>query len=210
MYFLQAGRDSIGSFNSGRSLSSNRRDSMSPVSSRKSLNGSPFQSRGLLKGSPASSRAVASPSSRASPGFGAAGMSPRACLSRMHDCSMGQLHDAYSLLCRKVTYIHCHVVARVQRTEHTLCAHGPIRDYGLVCTHTVSRSVNTKPCMQSMPCSTMPVTEWPVQPDAICRYWVLVRIAALSTLRSSKLSCAAGHLCCITACKLYSRFRLNP
>ena len=102
---MQAGRDSTGSFNSGRSVSSNRRDSMSPVSSRKSLTGSPFQSRGLLKGSPASSRAMASPSSRGSPGFGAAGMSPgasRAGLARMHDCSMGQLHDAYSVLCRKV------------------------------------------------------------------------------------------------------------
>ena len=102
---VQAGRDSIGSYNS-RSLSSNRRDSMSPVSSRKSLSGSPFQSRGLLKGSPASARAVASPSSRGSPGFGAAGMSPRAGVGRMHDCSMGQLHDAYSLLCRKVTLAH--------------------------------------------------------------------------------------------------------
>ena len=102
---MQAGRDSLGSFNSGRSISSNRRDSMSPVSSRKSLSGSPFQSRGLLKGSQASSRAMASPLSRGSPGLGAAGMSPggsRAGFTRMHDCSMGQLHDAYSVLCRKV------------------------------------------------------------------------------------------------------------
>lgn len=79
---------------------------MSPVSSRKSLGGSPFQSRGVLKGSQASSRAMASPSSRGSPGFGAAGMSPggsRAGFTRMHDCSMGQLHDAYSVLCRKVS-----------------------------------------------------------------------------------------------------------
>ena len=101
---VQAGRDSTGSYNSGKSVSSSRRDSMSPVSSRKSLMGSPFQSRGMLKGSPA--KGMASPSSRGmmgSPGLG--GQSPgasRGALGRMHDCSMGQLHDAYTVLCRKV------------------------------------------------------------------------------------------------------------
>ena len=75
--------------------------------------GSPFQSRGMLKGSPAS-KGMASPSSRGmmgSPGLG--GQSPgasRGALGRMHDCSMGQLHDAYAVLCRKVCFyifLHC-------------------------------------------------------------------------------------------------------
>ena len=74
--------------------------------------GSPFQSRGRLNGSPAP-KGMASPSSRgmmSSPGFG--GMSPgasRGLPGRMRDCSMGQLHDAYIVLCRKVMSDVCYM-----------------------------------------------------------------------------------------------------
>ncbi|DBA84848.1 hypothetical protein WJX77_006429 [Trebouxia sp. C0004] len=97
-------RDSTGSYNSGKSVPSSTRDSMSPISSRKSLMGSPFQSRGMLKGSP-TLKGMASPSSRGMKG--SPGLSPgasRGALGSMHDCSMGQLHDAYTVLCRKVAF----------------------------------------------------------------------------------------------------------